>query len=260
MGINLRSFPLPDRSGVANNLLGFGKQVQDFNQYVVRIDHKFSDTDPVYGRYIYDPQNRRLSLNRYLHDLPGFTDVWKSPAQNVRIGWTRTLGTSGVNEAKLGFDRNRQFLQDELCCNTPVAERLGIQGTSKLFQYNPWVTIAGFNRAGALLNAPNNRSDNTYTVGDTFSYNLRSHSLAFGGEWRRREINGGAQITPNGNFSFSPRYTTQPGVANSGFSLADFLLGFPTSASVGREEVFRNYKQYDFGIFVKKILGRLTQS
>jgi hypothetical protein len=260
-GVQPALFPMPDRPGLANNLLGLGKQQQDFDQFVVRVDHKFSDTDSVYGRYIYDRQNRNLRFNRYLHDLPNFTDVWRSPAQNVRVGWTKTLGANKVNEAKLGFDRMTQFLQDEVCCNTPVPARLGIQGTSKLFQYNPWVTIAGFNRAGTLLNAPNNRSDNTYTIGDTFSYNVRSHAIAFGGEWRRREINGGAQPTPNGNFTFSARYTTQPGVANTGFSLADFLLGFPTSAGVGREEVFRNHKQYDLGLFVKdtwKVHPKLT--
>ncbi len=254
-------FPLPDRPGLANNLFGSRVRRQDFDQFIGRIDFKLSQSDTIFGRYILDDQDRVLPFNRFLHQLPNFTDLWNTQANSARIGWTRVVSTRFINEVKLGFMRSTQFLQESVCCNTPVAERLGIQGTSKLFQYNPWVIISGFSRSGGILNGPNNRSDNTYIIGDTASYTAGPHALSFGAEAKRREMNGGAQPTPNGSYVFTSRFTTQPGVPNTGFALADFLLGYPTSAAVGRENGFANFRQNILGFFVQdtwKATPRLT--
>ena len=192
-------WPVPDRPGIANNILPSRVQEQVFDQYVFRVDHSLTDSDNICVRYIYDKQDRVLRYNKFLHQLPDYNDIFSTPAHNARVGWTKVMGATAVNELKLGVNRMTQTLEDEIY-GTPVPKLLGIEGTSTLFQYNPWVNVAGFSRTGTLLNAPNNRVDNTYLAGDTISWNVGSHALGFGGEWREREQNGGSQPIPNGYF------------------------------------------------------------
>ncbi|MDE2928252.1 MAG: hypothetical protein OXT71_17825 [Acidobacteriota bacterium] len=219
-------WPVPDRPGLANNILPSRAQEQVFDQFVFRVDPSVTDSDNAYVRYIYDKQDRVLRYNKFLHQLPDYNDIFATPAHNARVGWTKVMGASAVNELKLGVNRMTQTLEDEIC-GTPVPKLLGIEGTSTLFQYNPWVAASGFSRTGTLLNAPNNRVDNTYLAGDAISWNVGSHALGFGGEWREREQNGGSQPIPNGYFIFGPFYT--------GYSMADLMLGYHRTAITGRE-------------------------
>ena len=247
-----RLWPVPDRPGIANNILPSRVQEQVFNQYVFRVDHNLTDSDNVYVRYIFDEQDRILRYNKFLHQLPDYNDIFSTPAHNARIGWTKVLGATAVNEVKLGLNRMTQTLTDEIF-GTPVPEILGIQGTSTLFPYNPWVNVAGFSRTGTLLNAPNNRVDNQYLVGDNISVNMGDHALGFGAELRQREQNGGSQPIPNGLFIFGPQHT--------GYAMADLALGFHNVAIVGREDGFGNYQQNILSFHFKdtwKVNSKLT--
>ena len=245
-------WPVPDRPGLANNILPSRVQEQVFDQFVFRVDHSVTDSDNVYVRYIYDKQDRVLRYNKFLHQLPDYNDIFATPAHNARVGWTKVMGASAVNELKLGVNRMTQTLEDEIY-GTPVPKLLGIEGTSTLFQYNPWVAASGFSRTGTLLNAPNNRVDNTYLAGDTISWNVGSHALGFGGEWREREQNGGSQPIPNGYFIFGPFYT--------GYSMADLMLGYHRTAITGREDGFGNYSHNNVSVHFKdtwKVSSNLT--
>jgi hypothetical protein len=253
-------FPTPNMAGISNNLLATEPSTQNEDQVNARLDQRFSDSDTVFGRYTLHNQRRVLQFNRYLEQLPNFSDRWDTPSQNARIGWTRVIGARMVNEFKLGYMRMTQVLGD-IQMGTPVDQRLGITGTSPIFLFNPTIAITGFNSTGPLSNAPNNRTENTYLIGDTFSYTVGTHNLGFGGDVRQRQQNGGAQFFAAGQFSFTPRFTTQPGMAGSGFALADFVLGYPTSTQTSHEDGFANLKQNNYGLYVKddwKLTSRLT--
>jgi len=217
-------FPLPDRPGVFNNLLPTRTSSQDEDQVNARLDHRFSDADSVFGRYTLHHQRRVLRFNRYLHQLPNFADNWNTPSENARIGWTRVIGARMVNEFKLGYMRMTQFLQD-VEMGTPVNDRLGITGTSKIFQFNPIIAITGFNSSGPLANAPNNRSENTYLIGDTLAYNVGKHGLGFGGDIRQRQQNGGAQFFASGQFKFHSPVHDAAGRSRDRFCAGRFRFG-----------------------------------
>lgn len=89
---------MPDRPGIANNILLSRVQGQVFDQYVFRVDHSLTDADNIYVRYIYDKQDRVLRYNKFLHQLPDYNDIFSTPAHNARVGWTRVMGATAVNE------------------------------------------------------------------------------------------------------------------------------------------------------------------
>ena len=113
---------------------------------------------------------------------------------------------------------------------------LGINGVSQ----NPanWgLPNLSFTNFGSLQDT-NPVSDRNQTVSftDQMIYTHKKHTLRWGGDFRRLEINTETASNPRGSFVFTGLNTSQivngVPVAGTGFDFADFLLGLPQQTSV----------------------------
>ena len=249
-------FLLPNQPGVSQNLVASPLDKRDENLYTARIDHEFSSKDRVFGRYtgVFDD-----TVDHIFTQLPNFADDFEVPSQNLVLSYTRTLNPGTVNEFKVGYNRMTQFLQD-VDFGENVLSGLGIEGTNPCCDYNPAINISGFNRTGAIGNAPNNRSENTYEFVDNLSYTRSDHTLGFGVDVRRIQINGGIEASPAGSFSFQNFYTRElthptPGEtisnAATGHAMADFLLGWARSSGTSIGDGVRHHRTTHLGIYAK---------
>lgn len=120
------------------------------------------------------------------------------------------------------------------------------------------INIAGFSPIGVdVFNFPQRRINNTYQVADTLTYRARSHSLTFGVDTRRTELNSelprnagplitfnGAPevtLTPTGTFAYANRF-----IRPETFTAASAASGFSqTLATGGEASIGLRFYQWD---------------
>ncbi len=70
-------------------------------------------------------------------------------------------------------------------------------------------------------------ANNVYDWTDGVSTRRAKHALRFSGEYTAYQVNTFLPQYPDGYFRFSPGITSLPGVINTGYGFASFMLGFP---------------------------------
>jgi hypothetical protein len=245
-------YPVPNQPGNVNNLVGFPPDNSTNDQFSVRIDHRITDNNSLFGRYIYYNYRRKTGI---FSNLPNFGDNFNTPSQNAAIGFIHVFSPQTLNQFRVGFHRMTQVIED-FDIKVPINDQIGITGTSTIFLGNPTISIAGLNRTAPIGNAPNDRSDNGYYTYDDFSHSVGRHTLNMGGNLVFEQINGGINSNARGSFSFRPNYTaqlnaTQTGtVAGTGQAVADFLLGYVSNSARGLGIGFRNFRQRRVGLYL----------
>jgi hypothetical protein len=159
--------------------------------------------------------------NRNGNTIPGFGNTTVQLRQVFTLNETHIFGPSLVNELRFGFNRfssattpNAQLNPVEFGINHGINEPIGL----------PQVSVAGgLNFGGPAIN-PSGRSDTTFIVSDSFTYQHGSHSLKGGGEFRQFLNNNFRKGT--GSFNFPSIVNFLAGTANS-FSVT---LGSQSSA------------------------------
>jgi hypothetical protein len=250
-------YPLPNLPGSVNNLSGNPPNNSINDQFIVRIDHTIGPKDTLWGRWIYYNYRRVTAI---FANLPNFADNFNTPSNNGAVGYVHAFGSGAVNQARFGYHRMTQVLED-VQIHVPINQQIGITGTSTVILGNPTISISGLNRTGAIGNAPNDRSDNGYYVYEDFIYQRGKHALSMGFSIAKEQVNGGINSNARGSFSFTPNYTKQIGVANTGSAVADYLLGFPSTSARGLGSGARNFRQDRWGAYLAddwKINSQLT--
>jgi hypothetical protein len=178
----------------------------------------------------------------------------------VVISDTHTFSSTLVNEVKLGYSRDFGKWFD-VNYGQDVISQIGLQGIENPgndpsiggmpgFSFQGTVPIYGL---GTWANG-NFQAQNTYQVIDNLSWFRGRHNLKMGLDIRRMQINDqNKPLDMRGNFTFDDRL--------SGLAYANFLLGYPSSATRAiarpnaypRGTVYGFYVQDDF-----KINSRIT--
>jgi hypothetical protein len=250
-GVNvLNLYPTPNTPGTssANGLYTSSPtKVDDFDQFTVRIDHRFDDTHSLFGRYSYIEENRFDTFDSFCagsNNVPGFGCNTLNGGQQAILDYIWLLSANKVNEARMSFTRVRGgiFQQNE---GNDVSTQLGISGTSRNPEDFgvPVITATGYDRLGEATNLPQDRHDNTFEWADSLSWTTGRHTLKFGTEIRRFQENFLFDSSARGTINFTPFYTAQAsqtasGVVNAvggtGSAIADLLLGDADTSSVSR--------------------------
>jgi Carboxypeptidase regulatory-like domain/TonB dependent receptor len=241
-------YPLPNAPGLTRNLnSAFTNAVTD-DQTTGKIDERLSDKNTLTARYTYEYPRR---FNTTYASLPNFADFWNNTSQSAVISDTHILTTQIVNEAHLGLNRMYQYLVSTLH-NQDIPDEIGITGTqAKTYPGPPAISITGIGTTGSLSNTPNNRGEDTFQFGDNLSYVRGAHSLGMGVDLRELREDGGTASSSRGSFTFIDSYSALPGVAGTGNAVADFDLGYPSSASVSIGNGFTDIRQFLTGVYIK---------
>jgi hypothetical protein len=215
----LNYYPLPNLSGAAQNYQTSWAGYNNSHNLNSRLSNiRFGS---------YDRLNFNLGYQGSSNSTPnlfGFVDTGSSRAVNTGLSWSHTFNTRITNSVQYNFSRMRQQQSPYFAGVTNVAAELGIQGTSQNpLNWGPpnlsFTNYAGLNDGNASLNR-----NQTSSVGDSLTWVRGTHNFTFGGDYRRQQFNQFADSNGRGSFSFNG--------ATTGYDLADFLLGLPTTSSI----------------------------
>ncbi|WP_158751271.1 TonB-dependent receptor [Acidobacterium sp. S8] len=147
-----------------------------------------------------------------------------------------------TNSLTAGWNRSNIELQNYFTNTTDVAQQLGINifggATSPLNYGLPSITLNQF--TGLNEQQPNLHTNQTISLAESSSWIHHKNNFKFGGDFKRVHLDMIGNANSTGNFYFTGLYTQQPGtnentsggLAATGSSLADLLLGFPQQTAL----------------------------
>jgi hypothetical protein len=222
--INLQQ-PLPNRPGTDLNYLGTSGALLINDQYSVRVDHKFSDTDNIYGRLTW--QN---NLRDNVSILPLQQKNITGNGRVLNLSWTHIFNAGLVNEFRAGYVRG--VYGDSIEESDPRA--VGVSNT--LLNTLPGLLLPNSLNFGGFTASILNTVQNTYQIADNVSMIRGRHAFKFGFKIDENRFRNGEQIGGNGVANFNGMFSTgNSSIATSGNRnnhVADLLLGLPNSHSL----------------------------
>ncbi len=233
----LSFYPSPNFTGQAGrNYAATIPGVDDSNNANARIDHRFSGSDNVFGRYsILDRQHPSPGT------LPfsGTTDAIRG--QNVALNWVHVFTPNLLNEARAGFNRSKYYTMPVGSPSAnPAKDVFGFKNTID----DPTVGFGlplfnlsnGFSGLGPGSQFPANSVVQTYQYVDNLTWVRGPHTMKAGFDLRRTRMTAVVGNSARGNAQFTGQFTNLPSLSGTtGSSIADLLLGLPQTiqSSVG---------------------------
>lgn len=224
----LNYIPLPNVPGqtVQNYVLNT-TEPENTDLLNAHILHTINGQFSLNGGYNFNSQRRQ--------SFGSFADILgqqSTRSQNVDLSLIHNWSSHFVEDSHLNWSRNRiQLLSDNAYVND-VAGDLGITGIStQPIDYGiPQISFTNFSSLNDPV--PSLVRDQTLRYNDGLTWVHKNHTLKFGGEVRRIQLNTASDPTPRGDFIFTGLMTSQldsngQPEANTGNDLADFLLGLP---------------------------------
>ncbi|NYF80238.1 TonB-dependent receptor [Granulicella arctica] len=240
--------PLPNAGGTSYTKSP--STLDDRDQFGIRLDYNVNSKHTLLGRYMYGRQNASDPLApsnfapvsnqaHFLLQDSMLSDTWilRSNMVNVaRMNDNRISGTpnsmSGINATTLGF---------QYSASNPVGAGV------------PFMTVAGFFTAGDNQFDFAQRTNNTISMTDDFTWIFGKHSIKIGGEIDHQSMGIAFINRPNGDFTFTGQYT--------GNAAADFLLGFPAQFRQASGDPNLNGTAWSYAIYAQdefRLTSRLT--
>jgi len=241
----LNSYPLPNLPGTVQNFLLQATTPLNTDSVNLHVLHTINSKFSVGGAY--NLNSERLDT---LGNFPGIAGHQSTLKQSVDLGLTQTWSPKLVQDTHINWSRSRVQVQSDNSFTNDVAGSLGITGVSSnpLDFGIPLLSLTSF--SGPNDPIPSLVRNQTVRFLDSITYTRNKHTLKFGGEVRRVELNSQSSPIPRGDFSFTGLMTSQldasgqPLPGNStGNDLADFLLGLPfgTRVQFGPNLYFRSW-------------------
>lgn len=248
---------LPDPiSGV--NFRNPGTNSIDDDQYFVKIDHSFSNSDKVFARYATNiPKWFSITNN------PAFSYLVEGRNNNLATQWLHLFSPTIINEARFGISESRDDSFNPRANTDFTLEGIGIRGFNVLSDGNRPLTrrevgIPSMNMSPFFSPAERDGGNGfdrnrVYQINDNLAITTGAHTFKAGGDYRRVTLFRGAANVPRGSFNFSGNL--------AGNSFAAFLLGAPTSTESPEGLPLTDVLQHRMGFYVQddwKPLRRLT--
>lgn len=231
-------------------------QTIDDEQGIARLDHTFSNNDSLWGTLFLEHDTALHSLPLAGSTLPGFGESDPSASKQFIAQWTHTFNPTTLNQFQVAYIRfNRPGVSPT---NPGLPSSFGFTGVTPQFPNNssmPLVSLNGYFNLGFSPEGPQTAIENTYQVNDNFSKVIGSHTLKFGFDGRRYEVDANFEAFNNGEYSFGGI-----GPYSTGDAGADFLLGVPDLyiQNSGGVQTFRSYEFYSYVQDSWKVTNKLT--
>lgn len=241
----LNFIPKPNLPGDTQNFHFVTSNTDNSNSFNTRLIHNFgaSSTAMPFPRREGGVRNTlnfglsyRGSKNQLTNPFPTLGGNTTTRSFNIPVGFSHTFSNRLVNMARFNFNRNRIQTQNLYAFLTDVASQAQISGVSPdPFDWGvpnlSFTAFSGLSDVNPLL-----ERDQTFTYSDSMAWTRGKHSLRWGVDFRRIQINTETSSDPRGSFTFTGFNTAQfvggvqqPG---TGFDFADFLLGLPQQTRI----------------------------
>jgi hypothetical protein len=226
----LQRYPLPTSSGTANDYSRTANEIDNQDQWDIRVDHRFAtNRDHLFAR----ESNFRDDFIPVtpLPDGSGVTSgtlgAQKTNAWSFASNYQHTFSGNVLNELRIG-DTRRTVTRDATDVPAGASSALGIPGIPTNGQFPntlPTFLIAGYQQLGSPPNTATDFNTSVTEIVDSLTWLKGRHALKAGLDWRWERLNVNQPPSPTGSFTFNNIGSDQPGVTGTGTPLASFLLG-----------------------------------
>ena len=237
-------WPLPNGavSGDKGKFVFAGVQAAPENFGTTRIDYKIGNNDTLFGTFLRDPAN--YTQPDAFNDI---LQVSSTSRTTIALEETHTFGSSFVNAARVGFNRDHVLNTFTPTAINPCASLAGC-GAGPLGAINgqtaPRLTVkSGITDVNGGANSGSRYLHiwNSYQYYDDAIWTHGNHTVKFGGGAERMLYNEHTFQNPGGRYIFNGGYTT-------------FLSGDPTHFEAGLLNIVdfpREFRQTTFGAYVQ---------
>jgi len=158
-------------------------------QLSFRIDHQFSDSDSINGRYSQFSSEQGSTGNTFINtNLANFGATSKNKPRQANIAETHLFSPTVVNEFRFGYGRSSPVFAID--STVPLGPRVQFSN-------------AQIDRFGAWDGLPQGRIQNTFQYTDTLSWVRGAHNLKFGADLYRYQLNSFLDSSVRGLFTFA---------------------------------------------------------
>lgn len=213
--------PLPNTTG---NQFGFSAlNTAKPDQYIARVDHNLTSSDQIWGVAFLQYNKTQEGLPFTGATLPGFDEIDTRNIYQYTASWSHTFTNAMLNEFRLGYSRFNFDAVEPLKPALPSSFGFtGINPQSTSGAGMPTIAVSGLFTLGFSDNGPQPRKDQTYQLTDNFLKIAGRHSLKFGFDGRRFQVDNPFFFVNNGHFDFGGG-----GTNSSLLPALDFLTGNP---------------------------------
>lgn len=225
----LQRIPLPTSSGTTQNLTAVGHTVKNVEQLSLRVDHRILGDDQVFARFsTFDADEDQPFGTSSLQEtlMPGFGRSLDTRSRNAAIGHNHVFGNAALHEFRFGW-LDVSGGQESVNRGDDTAARNGLQGVmpAAADRGYPQVSTRGFYSTFGDPTSFVSRHNQHFELYSSLLLERGAHRFKLGGYyfhlWFRPEQPDNAR----GSFTYTGQFSGNP--------FADFLLGYPTAASVG---------------------------
>ena len=150
----------------------------------------------------------------------------------MATSYTRVFTPTLVNDFRFGFSRYRlDYVPVDFVSGGGLGNQLGVlnSNVTPREQNLPIFSPSTYLGIGQTRSLPLYRRENTFQELDNVTWTHNSHTLKFGGDFRRRQLTIYQTNQGNGRFNFSQALTDSRNPAGTGGdSVASMMLGLPT--------------------------------
>ncbi len=201
--------------------------------------------------------NWSRSSNNIVNPFPSLAGGTGTQGLNASAGWTYGKGRV-TNIFRVNYNHNHvstsNLYSDIIDVSGPTG--VGINGISHdPFDWGlPGISFTSF--GGLSDPTPRRELDQTYSFSETVSWNRGKHNWRFGGDYRRILQSFHSARNAEGSFVFTGFATSMydaqgKALRDTGFDLADFLLGFPQQSKLQSGATSYNFRANAFDFFTQ---------
>lgn len=195
----------PANSG--NTLFSSAGNSLDREQFSIRGDHRFSDSNSMFITFFNEDQ---VFTDPYAFGgstIPGFGTSGDLRFTNVVVSDFHTFSPKTVNEFR--FSWHQRDTLSVLPQNRTTLADLGIEGVvpdDPSAEGPPRVDITGFSTFGNTIQGPQGRDDNTFQFVNNINHTRGNHHFKFGGEYRTYYQNQTFDFINSGLYIFDAQF------------------------------------------------------
>ena len=225
----LQAVRLPTSSAAVQNLVASEEQRRNVDQFSVRIDHRLSGSDQLFARFsTFDADETQPYGTGVLQEtlVPGFGRSLTTKTRNLAVSHTHVIGNSMLNELRFGW-MSVEGGQISLNRGTDFAGQTGLLGVTRDPRDTgfPQISTGGLYSGMGDPTSFVARDNQHFELFDNFTIDRGAHRIKFGAYYFHLQLNPEQPDNARGAFTYTGQFT--------GNALADFLLGYPTSATSG---------------------------
>ena len=225
----LQSVPLPTSPAAFQNLTSVEESTRDVDQFSVRLDHRLADADQLFARFsTFDANELQPFGTSALQEsiVPGFGRSLTTTTRNFAASHMHVFGSTLLNELRFGW-MTVGGGQHSVNHGNPFASRVGLLGVTRDPRDIgfPQISTGGLYSTMGDPTTFTTRDNRQFELYDNFTIDRGAHHLKFGAFYYYLQLRPEQPDNARGAFTYTGQFT--------GNALADFLLGYPTTATSG---------------------------